>query len=344
MCNIAGYVGTKQAAPIIIEMLRKQEPWDAGFYTGIATLHDGTYSMYKVVGSTHELLTQTPAMTLPGTVGFIHGRSRGRQDGRWAHPFIGMDEKLIYCANGCGGNYNKLYTDAHEKRVKEYEGLKAAGYRFLSDLQDGQGKMPDGANIHGSDLRCQSIVKYMNQGESVPSAMEKAFCESPSEIVGLALDPTQQDKIFWARMNYPMFIGKADHGIYMATTPEVFPDDARDIVLLSPMASGWVTKDSYTQIPFKNPAGTVAQITPRVVKDAYELIIKTLSEKEMDHDQIDRLIRPLFDESTCPPDSALDYMITTELLRQDRLNLRVVWEEGAQPGVMRPKYMASIKK
>ena len=35
MCNIAGYIGTKQAAPIIIEMLRKQEPWDSGFYTGI---------------------------------------------------------------------------------------------------------------------------------------------------------------------------------------------------------------------------------------------------------------------------------------------------------------------
>ena len=41
MCNIAGYIGSKQAAPIIVEMLRKQEGWDSGYYTGIATIHDG---------------------------------------------------------------------------------------------------------------------------------------------------------------------------------------------------------------------------------------------------------------------------------------------------------------
>ncbi len=102
MCNIAGYVGTKQAAPVIIEMLRKQESWDAGFYTGIATLHDGTHSIHKVVGSTKELLEQIPAMQMPGTVGIIHGRSRGSQDARWAHPFVGTGEKLIYCANANG--------------------------------------------------------------------------------------------------------------------------------------------------------------------------------------------------------------------------------------------------
>ena len=344
MCNIAGYIGTKQAAPIIIEMLRKQEPWDSGFYTGIATLHDGTYSMHKVVGCTKDLVEQTPAMELPGTVGFIHGRSRGKQDARWAHPFLGTDEKLIYCANGLGGAFSKLRADAMGERIAKYEELKKAGYWFKSDLEDGQGKMPDGANIHSSDHRCQCIVEYMNKGETVPEAMEHAFCDAPSEIVGLALDPKQPDRIFWARMNYPMFVGKADHGMYMATTPEVFPEDARDVMVLAPLASGWVEADRYVEIPFTNPPGTVAQITPRVVKEAYELIIETLSEKELNHDEIDRLIRPLFDEATCPPESVLNYMITTELLRQGRLKLRTVWEDGAQPGVMRPKYLASLTK
>lgn len=342
MCNIAGYVGTKQAAPIIIEMLRKQEPWDAGFYTGIATLHDGTYSMHKVVGSTKELTEQTPAMELPGTVGIIHGRSKGNQDARWAHPFLGTDEKLIYAANGWGGNFKTVCGDVERKAI--YEELTGLGYYYTSDLYNDPDPEKAFKRVHGSDQTCQSMVRYMDQGESVPSAMEHAYCDFPREVVGLALAPGEQDRIYWARMNYPMFVAKADHGMYMATTPEVFPEDARDVQLLSPMASGWVEADRYVQIPFTNPPGTVAPITPRVAKEAYELIIKTLSEKELDHDQIDRLIRPLFDEATCPPESALDYMIVNELLKQGKLQRRIVWEPGAQPGVMRPKYLASIKK
>ena len=41
MCIITGYVGTKQAAPILIDMVRKAEGLDGGHYTGMATIHDG---------------------------------------------------------------------------------------------------------------------------------------------------------------------------------------------------------------------------------------------------------------------------------------------------------------
>ncbi len=41
MCNIAGYIGNKQAAPILLEMLRKQQSFDGGFSVGIATIHEG---------------------------------------------------------------------------------------------------------------------------------------------------------------------------------------------------------------------------------------------------------------------------------------------------------------
>ena len=56
MCNIAGYVGTKPAAPILIEMMRREEGWDAGFYTGIATVSGGKLYTDKVVGDLDHLL------------------------------------------------------------------------------------------------------------------------------------------------------------------------------------------------------------------------------------------------------------------------------------------------
>lgn len=41
MCNIAGYSGNQQAAPILLEMLRKQQPYDGDMTTGVATIHGG---------------------------------------------------------------------------------------------------------------------------------------------------------------------------------------------------------------------------------------------------------------------------------------------------------------
>ena len=69
MCNIAGYIGEKRAAPILIEMLRRQEGFDGGVCTGIVTLHEGRLYYRKVVGGVDALLKATDAMSLPGTVG-----------------------------------------------------------------------------------------------------------------------------------------------------------------------------------------------------------------------------------------------------------------------------------
>ena len=75
MCNIAGYVGTRPAAPILMEMMRQQEGWDGGFFTGIATIHEGKLRHAKCVGDLERLLEKTDAADLPGAIGFIHTRS-----------------------------------------------------------------------------------------------------------------------------------------------------------------------------------------------------------------------------------------------------------------------------
>ncbi len=41
MCNIAGYTGSRRAAPILIEMLRREEFMDGGLCTGISSIHEG---------------------------------------------------------------------------------------------------------------------------------------------------------------------------------------------------------------------------------------------------------------------------------------------------------------
>ena len=88
MCNIAGYIGKRDAAPILTEMMKKQEGFGGGYYTGITT-HDGTaLHTAKVIGDMDNLLKETDSYHFPGKMGFLHSRSNSGGDREWGHPFL----------------------------------------------------------------------------------------------------------------------------------------------------------------------------------------------------------------------------------------------------------------
>ena len=96
MCNIAGYIGKKQAAPILCEMMKKQEGFYAGYYTGIVTHDKEKLCCAKVIGNMENLLNETAALNFPGTIGFLHSRSKSGGDIEWGHPFINNTGDLAY--------------------------------------------------------------------------------------------------------------------------------------------------------------------------------------------------------------------------------------------------------
>lgn len=70
MCNIAGYIGNRQAAPILVEMLRRQEEFDGCMGTGIVTIHEGKLYYRKLVGSVDDLIKNTDVLDLPAKLKF----------------------------------------------------------------------------------------------------------------------------------------------------------------------------------------------------------------------------------------------------------------------------------
>ena len=342
MCNIAGYVGTKTAAPILIEMMLRQEGFNAGYYTGLATIHDGKLHMDKVIGDTAVLLEQTDCANFPGTVGFIHGRSQSGGSVEWGHPFMGTGEKITYIANGTAGLFKKAYAQAHRDA---YTQLRAAGYVMRSREESPVGAytvMPDGSGVHVSDLICQQIAQYTDGGMDSVAAIEKTLIQLPSEVVGLVLNREEPDRITWARTNFPMFIGIADHGTYMASTPQAFPEDVRRIKLLNEMSCGYVTAKGFVEKPFAAQL-PITNMTPGLYRDCYDALCKAISEKEMICEEIDEVLLDILGREIPVSYPAVEYEILYELQRQGRLHINTYRVEGAIPELTAPQFRMSLR-
>ena len=328
MCNIAGYVGENRAAPILLDMISREEGFGAGYYTGIATLFEGKIYYAKLTGDSDRLIANTDAAKLPGNIGIIHGRSGPIcGDDKWAHPFISIRDgeiKTAYVANGSIGCF--------KNRTAEYgllaDKLQNEGYTYLSKLQfDGDiyNKLSDGTTAHMSDVMCQLIFRNLEKGSDAASAMTDAFCEMPSEIVGLMLSLSDPDSIVYSRINQPMFLSFSSHGAYLATSAIAFPSDAGEPQLLPPLTSGYVTKRGLQVIPYEAPPATVAPITSEVTAKAYNAVLGVLEKGEtslynaVSGYDLSHIALPFFEKADCAPDTALVYEILYSLHKEGRL-------------------------
>jgi len=339
MCNIAGYIGDKQAAPVLIDMMLREEGFDAGFYTGISTIHEGKLYYAKLMGDTKRLLDLTNAASLPGHIGIIHGRTRSGGDDMWAHPFIAEREGipyLAYVANGSTG----CFADRKQQALDITEQLVAEGYHMHS-----RAVMPpnhyltlaDGTSVHSSDATSQLVLRNLLHGIDLPDAMEQALCGILSEDVALALSLSDPDCIGFTRINQPMMVSFVEHGVYMASTAMAFPSDAGDIQSLPLLSSGRIYRTHLTAAPYQNPPCLVKDIDDTIRQSAYDLICQALQEQKYTLGQLRQLIKPIFGNAQSAPFSFLVYEILRELQTEGRLQTEKVRVNGVREGITAPQ-------
>jgi len=359
MCNIAGYVGKEQAAPILLDMMSKEEGFDAGYYTGIATIHEGKLHYRKVCGGVKELIATTDALDLPGTIGIIQGRSRCGDyggDESWAHPFINPNGNFAYLANGIMSGFFKDVTDMSAQAKRLYE----KGYEFTSscthELLYFYPSYKEGYNVHASEIMCFLIDEQKKMGYSDAEAVERAFCENPSEIVGLMLSEDNPDQIIVGRVNFPMWIGHGDGEMFLATTAMVFDKErVRQRYSLPTCSVIEVERENIHIHPFKMPFVKVYDKDPKeklmaAYVEALKEGPKTLyplgaaAEKYLPEGEF-KTQKEVYEMGMIPSKGAI-YEVLTEL--HDRGCIKIdkeLWPGcGARPDLKRETFVVSLTK
>ncbi len=274
MCNIAGYIGKKRAAPILIDLIRRQEHYDGSGGTGIATVHNGILHTAKVVGDVETLIRTTDAMNFPGTIGIAHSRPGGN-DVEHMHPFLDFDRTLALVANG---TFNTTNTEEYKEVTRRIMHGHFAEGRIPDSALPGSNpnglfSLPDGSAYHGTHSYAIRVGDFMKEGASICEAMAKAFTERPNGIVSIALSKNEPDKIAIAKMDRPMSVGLIGDETYIATTQFAFPEDLRfDTVVRTPecaVCAATAGELTVTRHRIKNMR--MEAITADIYKKAYDL-------------------------------------------------------------------------
>ncbi len=253
MCNIAGYVGSQRAAPILLDLIERQEGLAGGYYTGIATIHDGELHWRKVVGDCARLRSETDADDLPGTIGLAHSRSNSGGDWRWSHPFIACDDSVAYIANGSMGYFEER-TDTTEAARR----LEAQGHAFTAVADEQIGKYPSlsgGRSVHMSDVMAHAIGAELSDGAAPEAAIRRAFLDLPAEIVGLFISPLHPHMVFAARYTMPMCVAMDERGAQIASSPTGFADPPDWWTWVPPFSTASVGPSRLQVAPLTCPEG-----------------------------------------------------------------------------------------
>lgn len=196
MCGIVGYVGRKQAGPLLLDGLSRLEyrGYDSA---GIAVFReDGGISISKAVGKLSNLIKKTEGgALLPGRCGIGHTRwaTHGAPSEQNAHPHVSMHGGVTLVHNGIIENDRELREE-----------LLGEGFRFYSETD--------------TEVAANYIEYCFDRAEGDPKQAIRRFMERARGSYALAiLFQGRTDEIWAVRKDSPMIIGRGEDGCCLAS-------------------------------------------------------------------------------------------------------------------------------
>lgn len=219
MCGIVGYIGEKQAAPILIEGLRKLEY--RGYDSAGIAVSGEKVTVVKEKGRIDNLKAEVDRVYPVGTIGIGHTRwaTHGIPDNINAHPHTSMNGIVTLVHNGIIENYIEIKNELIEK-----------GYVFKSETD--------------TEVIAQ-LFDHLFNGNAVETMIKVAERVEGSYAVAMIVKGFE-DKVFAMKKDNPMIIGKGVGENFIASDiPAILPY-TKDCYIVKDNDFVELTKDGIT--------------------------------------------------------------------------------------------------
>ncbi|MDR3272070.1 MAG: glutamine--fructose-6-phosphate transaminase (isomerizing) [Flavobacteriaceae bacterium] len=208
MCGIAGYIGHRQAYPIIINGLKRLEY--RGYDSAGIVVNDGRqFGLKKTKGKVSDL--EAKCKDLPSAhVGMGHTRwaTHGVPSDRNSHPHLSNNEKIALIHNGIIENYDSI------KKV-----LISKGFDFKSDTD--------------TEVLV-NLIQFFQDSENLnlTDAVRYALNETIGAYAIAVMDADDPQEIVVARLSSPLAIGIGDNEYFIASDASPFVEFTKEAVYL----------------------------------------------------------------------------------------------------------------
>ena len=205
MCGIFGYIGPHQAAPLLLEGLRRLEyrGYDS---TGIA-VKNGTINVHKKVGKVQDLRAVLPS-SIPGTLGIAHTRwaTHGGVTDENAHPHESAEGKVVIVHNGIIENARMLRTS-----------LSVQGVALSSETD--------------SEALAHIIERELSVDNNPEEAVRRALRQARGTW-GICALFKDHDTIVCARNGSPLIIGQGVDEMFISSDPHALTAHTQQVIYL----------------------------------------------------------------------------------------------------------------
>ena len=222
MCGITGYIGKKQAAPILLRGLEKLEyrGYDsAGIAVRENSAPDAKINIVKAKGRLKALLEKTDCgRAVPGLCGIGHTRwaTHGEPSELNAHPHCTDDLSVVLVHNGIIENYQEIR-----------EKLARSGYRFYSQTD--------------TEAAVKLIDSYYKQSGEPLTAISQAMLRIRGSYAFAMMFRDFPDSLFVARKDSPLIIGQNGDGCYIASDVPAILDSTRTVYYIGNLEMAQLT-------------------------------------------------------------------------------------------------------
>ena len=211
MCGIVGYIGPREAYPILIKGLHRLEyrGYDSA---GVALLgSNGNLNIYKTKGKVKELEDFSQQKDISGSIGIAHTRwaTHGEPNQTNAHPHFSMDESIALIHNGIIENYAVL---------KETLIQKGMVFRTNTDTE---------VIVH--------LIDFIRREEKTTlfRAVQLALQQLIGAFAIAVIEKNNADTIIAARKSSPLVIGIGENEFFLASDATPIVEYTKDVVYLN---------------------------------------------------------------------------------------------------------------